>query len=81
MIDNLINRKYIYYLIHFKLYWGVDWKRLSRSNTKNVIEGIHVEEVANISSRANYGIHYMVIYSDLTTLREFYSYYIKKGIE
>jgi hypothetical protein len=51
------------------------------SNTKKVIEGIHVEEVADISARANYGIHCMVIYSDLTTLREFYSYYIKKRIE
>ena len=56
-------------------------KRLHNSGTKEVVEGIHVEDAADISSRADYGIHYMVIYSDLTTLREFYSYYIKKRIE
>ncbi len=29
----------------------------------------------------DYGIRYLVIYPDLTTLMEFYSYYIQKGIE
>ena len=32
-------------------------------------------------SNKDYGIHYLVIYPDLTTLREFYSYYIQKSIE
>jgi hypothetical protein len=54
---------------------------LPNSGTEKVVEGIHVEDAADISSRADYGIHYMVIYSDLTTVREYYSYYIKKRIE
>jgi DcmR-like sensory protein len=55
--------------------------RLNNNGPKEIIEGIHVENAADISSSADYGIHYMVIYSDLTTLREFYAYYIKKRIE
>lgn len=32
-------------------------------------------------SNAGYGLHYLIIYSNLVTLREFYSYYVQKQIE
>ena len=32
-------------------------------------------------SNTDYGIHYLILYSDLVTLREFYSYYVQKQIE
>jgi len=35
----------------------------------------------NELSNAGYGIHYLIIHSDLVTLREFYSYYVRKQIE
>ena len=40
-----------------------------------------MEAAVNKLSNVEYGIHYLVIYPDLTTLREFYSYYIQKNIE
>jgi hypothetical protein len=40
-----------------------------------------MENVVNKLSIKEYGIHYLVIYPDLITLREFYSYYIQKNIE
>jgi hypothetical protein len=46
-----------------------------------LIKNVHVEDAASKLSKEEYGIHCMVIYPDLTTLREFYSYYIKKQIE
>ena len=35
----------------------------------------------NTISESDYGIHSLVVYEDLTILREFYSQYIVKGIE
>ncbi len=40
-----------------------------------------MEDAVNKLSNEEYGIHYLVIYPDLITLREFYSYYIQKNIE
>ena len=39
-----------------------------------------MEDAVNKLSDEEYGIHYIVIYPDLITLREFYSYYIQKNI-
>src|SRR5687767_6132463 len=36
---------------------------------------------SNTISELDYGIHSLVVYEDLALLREFYSQYIKKGIE
>ena len=41
----------------------------------------YVENASNIISESDYGSHTLVIYQDLETLREFYSYYVKKRIE
>ena len=46
-----------------------------------LVKNIHVEDAASELSKEEYGIHCMIIYPDLATLREFYSYYIKKQIE
>ena len=46
-----------------------------------LIKNVHVEDAACKLSKEEYGIHCMIIYPDLTTLREFYSHYIKKQIE
>jgi hypothetical protein len=46
-----------------------------------LIKNVHVEDAAGKLSKEEYGIHCMIIYPDLTTLREFYSHYIKKQIE
>ena len=37
--------------------------------------------MANQLSESSLGLHSLIIYPDLTTLREFYSYYIQKQIE
>lgn len=49
-------------------------------DTKN-IKTIDVETAVDKFSSKSYGIHYLIIYPDLITLREFYSYYIQKNIE
>ena len=41
----------------------------------------HVDDALEQINQADYGAHYMLIYEDLTTLREFYSNYIHKQIE
>jgi len=46
-----------------------------------LIKNVHVDDAAGKLSKEEYGIHCMIIYPDLTTLREFYSCYIKKQIE
>jgi hypothetical protein len=48
---------------------------------KGLIPTIAVEDAVNMLSEANYGIHCLVVYPDLTTVREFYSHYIQKQIE
>ena len=42
---------------------------------------MHVENASNTISELDYGIHTLVVYEDLVMLREFYSQYVKKGIE
>jgi hypothetical protein len=37
--------------------------------------------LANQISESSLGLHFLIIYPDLTALREFYSYYIQKQIK
>jgi hypothetical protein len=48
---------------------------------QNHIMNCHVDDALEQINQADYGAHYMLIYEDLTTLREFYSNYIHKQIE
>ena len=59
------------------LYWG----EIIFTSDKEIILSSKVENAVNEISNAGYGIHYLIIYSDLVTLREFYSYYVQKQIE
>ena len=45
-----------------------------------MINNIRAEDAVNLLSKAEYGIHHLIIYPDLTTLRRFYSLYIHKQI-
>jgi hypothetical protein len=45
------------------------------------INSMHVEEAADTLLGSPYGIHSLVVYSDMITLREFWSFYTKKSIE
>jgi len=40
-----------------------------------------VENAVDMISNVDYGVHCLVIYPDMVTLREFYSYYIQKQIK
>ena len=42
---------------------------------------MHTADASNTISESDYGIHILVVYEDLIMLREFYSQYVKKGIE
>ncbi len=42
---------------------------------------MQVEEAANTILESPYGLHALVVYSDITILREFWSFYTKKSIE
>jgi hypothetical protein len=48
---------------------------------KGIISTMAVEDAVNMLSAAEYGIHCLIVYPDLTTLREFYSHYIHKQVE
>ncbi len=48
---------------------------------KGTINTIAVEDAVNMLSAAEYGIHCLIVYPDLTTLREFYSHYIQRQVE
>jgi hypothetical protein len=50
-------------------------------NNELLIQSIKVEHLANQISESSLGLHSLIIYPDLTTLREFYSYYIQKQIK
>ena len=41
---------------------------------------MHPGDAAKMISESDYGIHCLLVYTDLTTLREFYSRYITKQI-
>ena len=42
---------------------------------------MHAANASNTISESEYGIHTLIVYEDLVILREFYSQYVKKGIE
>ena len=48
---------------------------------KGITNTMAVEDAVNMLSSAEYGIHCLIVYPDLTTLREFYSHYIQKQVE
>ena len=48
---------------------------------KGIIHTMAVEDAVNTISTADYGLHCLVVYPNLDTLREFYSRYIQKQIE
>ncbi len=48
---------------------------------KGIIHTMAVEDAVNTISTADYGLHCLVVYPNLVTLREFYSRYIQKQIE
>jgi hypothetical protein len=49
--------------------------------SKGIINTMAVEDAVNILSEAEYGVHCLMVYPDLITLRKFYSNYIQKQIE
>jgi hypothetical protein len=50
-------------------------------NSDRLIKNLQVDDAAIKLSAEKFGIHCMIIYPDLPTLREFYSHYIKKQME
>ena len=48
--------------------------------TKDAIISMHPEDAAKTISEYDYGLHCLVIYSNLSKLRQFYSHYIPKQI-
>ena len=50
-------------------------------HSDRLIKNIHVEDAAIKLSAEKFGIHCLIIYPDLPTLREFYSHYIKNQME
>ncbi len=50
-------------------------------NSDRLIKNLHVEDAAIKLSAEKFGIHCLIIYPDLPTLREFYSHYIKNQME
>jgi hypothetical protein len=51
------------------------------NNDGNSIKSLHVETAANTMLESPYGVHAVIIYSDITTLKDFWSLYTKKSIE
>ena len=49
--------------------------------TKDTIMSMYPEGAAKTISEYDYGVHCLLIYTDLTILREFYSHYIPEQIE
>ena len=45
------------------------------------INSLNVEAAGEARLESPYGIHSLIIYSDMVTLREFLSFYTKKGID
>lgn len=48
--------------------------------SNGLIKNLHVEDAAIKLSKEEYGIHYIIVYPDLTTLGEFYSHYVKQQL-
>ena len=40
----------------------------------------HALEVSQELKKSAFGVHFLVIYPDLSTLREMYSYYVKSSL-
>ena len=51
------------------------------NNNGNSIKSLHVETAENTLLESPYGVHAVIIYSDMATLREFWSLYTKNSIE
>lgn len=51
------------------------------NNDGNSIKSLHVETAANTMLESPYGVHAVIIYSDITALKDFWSLYTKKSIE
>jgi hypothetical protein len=51
------------------------------SSAKGIVHPVKVEYAVEMISNADHGVHYLIIYPDMVTLREFYSYYTQKQIE
>jgi hypothetical protein len=61
---------------------------MTTTSVNESIQDLKVEDAVNqitttaaAAAELGHGIHYLVIYDDMTTLREFYSFYAKKQIE
>lgn len=53
----------------------------SNKHIDDYIIPMHVEKASDTILQSDYGLHALVVYSDMTTLREFWSFYTKKSIE
>ena len=58
-----------------------DDRRESPITVNESIQNLKVEDMVNRLSNTTHGLHCLIIYSDLVTLREFYTCYIKAQIE
>lgn len=54
---------------------------ISTNHANDIITSMHLEAAADALLDSPYGIHSLIVYSDLLTLREFLSFYTKKCIE
>jgi hypothetical protein len=48
--------------------------------SNELVKNLHVEDAACKLSKEEYGIHYIIVYPDLTTLRGFYSHYARQQL-
>jgi hypothetical protein len=64
-----------------KFFEHIKTGRFYQISIENNIIQMNAANASNTISESDYGIHTLVVYEDLTILREFYSQYVKKGIE
>ena len=48
--------------------------------SNELIKNLHVEDAAIKLTKEEYDIHYIIVYPDLSTLREFYSHYVRNQL-
>lgn len=53
----------------------------TKHDDNNDITTTYVEEATETLLEAPYGVHALIIYSDMMTVKEFWSFYTKKSIE
>jgi MEDS: MEthanogen/methylotroph, DcmR Sensory domain len=70
-----------YAIKHLFIIFSIGGIIITPNEEEIIINTIEMEDAVNKLTNKEYGIHCLVIYPDLTTLREFYSYYIQKNIE